>query len=113
MVLKYLNALSVESQNIEETLKNVYLDRKNNYEFFGSRGDLINKEISKISTSSSTIQVNTSDKNNFHFSITFSSGYGSGVLCKNTGMYFNNSLGEIELNPVSYTHLTLPTTLQV
>jgi len=102
MVLKYLNALSVESQNIEETLKNVYLDRQNNYEFFGSRGDLINNEISKISTSSSTIQVNTSDKNNFHFSITFSSGYGSGVLCKNTGMYFNNSLGEIELNPQGF-----------
>ena len=102
MVLKYLNALSVESQNIEEILKNVYLDRKNNYEFFGSRGDLINNEISKISTSSSTIQVNTSDKNNFHFSITFSSGYGSGVLCKNTGMYFNNSLGEIELNPQGF-----------
>ena len=59
-------------------------------------------EISKITPSSSTIQVNTSDKNNFHFSITFSSGYGSGVLCKNTGMFFNNSLGEIELNPQGF-----------
>ena len=34
--------------------------------------------------------------------ITFSSGYGSGVLCKNTGMYFNNSLGEVELNPQGF-----------
>jgi gamma-glutamyltranspeptidase/glutathione hydrolase len=39
---------------------------------------------------------------NNHFSITFSSGYGSGVLCQNTGMYFNNSLGEIELNPQGF-----------
>ena len=102
MVLKYLNALSIESENIEATLQNIYLDRKNNYEFFGNRGERINNEISKISKSPSTIQVNTSDKNNFHFSITFSSGYGSGVLCKNTGMYFNNSLGEIELNPQGF-----------
>ncbi len=34
MVLKYLKALSIESQNIEETLQNIYLDRQNNYEFF-------------------------------------------------------------------------------
>ena len=102
MVLKYLNALSIESQNIEETLQHIYLDRQNNYEFFGNRGELINNEILEISKSSSTIQVNTSDTNNFHFSITFSSGYGSGVLCKNTGMYFNNSLGEIELNPQGF-----------
>ena len=55
-----------------------------------------------LSQSSSTIQVNTSDDLNNHFSITFSSGYGSGVLCPNTGMYFNNSLGEIELNPQGF-----------
>ena len=42
------------------------------------------------------------DDLNNHFSITFSSGYGSGVICPNTGMYFNNSLGEIELNPQGF-----------
>ena len=102
MVLKYLEGLSIKSENKTEVLKNVYIDRQNNFEFFGERREFINKEINKISQSSSTIQVNTSDEANNHFSITFSSGYGSGVLCKNTGMYFNNSLGEVELNPQGF-----------
>ena len=102
MVLKYLEGLSIKSENKTEVLKNVYIDRQNNFEFFGERREFINKEINKISQSSSTIQTNTSDESNNHFSITFSSGYGSGVLCKNTGMYFNNSLGEVELNPQGF-----------
>ena len=102
MVLKYLEGLSINSENKTEVLKNVYIDRQDNFEFFGERTEFINKEINKISQSSSTIQANTSDEANNHFSITFSSGYGSGVLCKNTGMYFNNSLGEVELNPQGF-----------
>ena len=102
MVLKYLEGLSIKSENKTEVLKNVYIDRQNNFEFFGERREFINKEINKISQSSSTIQANTSDEANNHFPITFSSGYGSGVLCKNTGMYFNNSLGEVELNPQGF-----------
>ena len=102
MVLKYLEGLSIKSENKTEVLKNVYIDRQENFEFFGERREFINKEINKISQSSSTIQTNTSDEANNHFSITFSSGYGSGVLCKNTGMYFNNSLGEVELNPQGF-----------
>ena len=102
MVLKYLKGLSIKSENKTEVLKNVYIDRQDNFEFFGERREFINKEINKISQSSSTIQANTSDEANNHFSITFSSGYGSGVLCKNTGMYFNNSLGEVELNPQGF-----------
>ena len=102
MVLKYLDALSSNSENMIEILKNVYIDRENKYEFFGNRKDYISNEISKVTQSQSTIQVNTSDGSNNHFSITFSSGYGSGVLCPNTGMYFNNSLGEIELNPQGF-----------
>ena len=102
MVLKYLEGLSIKSDNKTEVLKNVYIDRQVNFEFFGERREFINKEINKISQSSSTIQTNTSDEANNHFSITFSSGYGSGVLCKNTGMYFNNSLGEVELNPQGF-----------
>ena len=102
MVLKYLEGLSIKSENKTEVLKNVYIDRQENFEFFGERRKFINKEINKISQSSSTIQTNTSDESNNHFSITFSSGYGSGVLCKNTGMYFNNSLGEVELNPQGF-----------
>ena len=102
MVLKYLEGLSIKSENKTEVLKNVYIDRQKNFEFFGERREFINNEINKISQSSSTIQANTSDEANNHFSITFSSGYGSGVLCKNTGMYFNNSLGEVELNPQGF-----------
>jgi len=100
MVLKYINELN-KGNNIEELI-NVYKNRKNNYEFFGDRQSYISQEILKLTKSSSTIQVNSSDELNNHFSITFSSGYGSGVLCKNTGMYFNNSLGEIELNPQGF-----------
>ena len=102
MVLKYLEGLSIKSDNKAEILKNVYIDRQKKYEFFGKRSEFINNEIIKITQSSSTIQANTSDEANNHFSITFSSGYGSGVLCKNTGMYFNNSLGEVELNPQGF-----------
>ena len=100
MVLKYIEELN--KGNSIQSLIEVYKSRKINYEFFGDRKDLINNEILNLSQSSSTIQVNTSDDLNNHFSITFSSGYGSGVLCPNTGMYFNNSLGEIELNPQGF-----------
>ena len=100
MVLKYIEKLS-KGVSIE-SLIDVYKNRKDSYEFFGDRKSFINKEIQNLTKSSSTIQVNTSDEMNNHFSTTFSSGYGSGVLCKNTGMYFNNSLGEIELNPQGF-----------
>ncbi len=100
MVLKYIEKLS-NGINIE-SLIDVYKNRKDHYEFFGNRESFINQEILNLTKSSSTIQVNTSDEMNNHFSTTFSSGYGSGVLCKNTGMYFNNSLGEIELNPQGF-----------
>ena len=63
MVLKYLNGLTGESDDLEQALKNVYLERQNKYEFFGGRRNVIDNEISKISQSSSTIQVNTSDEN--------------------------------------------------
>ena len=100
MVLKYIEELN-KGKSIQ-SLIDVYKTRKNNYEFFGDRQTIIKQEILNLSPSSSTIQVNTSDDLNNHFSITFSSGYGSGVLCPNTGMYFNNSLGEIELNPQGF-----------
>ena len=100
MVLKYIEELN-KGKSIQ-SLIDVYKTRKNNYKFFGDMQTIIKQEILNLSRSSSTIQVNTSDDLNNHFSITFSSGYGSGVLCPNTGMYFNNSLGEIELNPQGF-----------
>ena len=67
MVLKYLHALASDEIKIKENLMQVYEDRKNHYEFFGSRSTFIDNEITKISQSSSTIQVNTSDELNNHF----------------------------------------------
>lgn len=102
MVLKYLEVLNLNTDNKVKLLENLYNARKNNYEFFGDRAVFVKKEIKNIISSPSTIHIGTSDTRNNHFSLTFSSGYGSGVLCKNTGMYFNNSLGEIELNPQGF-----------
>jgi len=101
MVLKYLQALE-HSYSILNAFREVYLERKTKYEKFGNRQGLIKSEIKKMTQSPSTIQISTSDEENNHFSLTFSSGYGSGVQCKNTGMFFNNSLGEIELNPQGF-----------
>ena len=50
MVLKYLNALSSNSENMMELLQNVYIDRENNYEFFGNRNEYISNEIRKVNS---------------------------------------------------------------
>ena len=78
------------------------MDRKNNYEVFNNRQKMITDEILKAKSSPSTIQFSVSDTDNNHFALTVSSGYGCGLLCPRTGMYFNNSLGEIELNPQGF-----------
>ena len=102
MVLKYLNVLQSNVEDLISELHKVYIDRKDNFETFDDRTDMITNEISKAITSPSTIQFSISDTKNNHFSLTVSSGYGSGLLCPQTGMYFNNSLGEIELNPQGF-----------
>ena len=102
MVLNYLNTYLDNPNNIEKQLQDTYLYRKNKLETFYDRQSIVANNIDKLQSSPSTIQVNTSDESNNHFSITFSSGYGSGVQCKRTGMYLNNSLGEIELNPQGF-----------
>ena len=102
MVLRYLDIFNNNHEDITKELIDTYIYRKDNLEFFGDRKDKISNDIKKITSSPSTVQVSTSDTDNNHFSITFSSGYGSGVVCKNTGMYFNNSLGELELNPQGF-----------
>ncbi len=75
MVLKYLDALTSNSENMMKLLQNVYIDRENNYEFFGNRKEYISNEIKKVTQSPSTIQVNT-QMTPQPLSITFSSGYG-------------------------------------
>ena len=102
MVLKYLEALDNNSNNLVKDLHDVYMDRKNHYEVFNNRQKMITDEILKAKSSPSTIQFSVSDTDNNHFALTVSSGYGCGLLCPRTGMYFNNSLGEIELNPQGF-----------
>ncbi len=52
--------------------------------------------------SPSTIHVSAVDAAGSACSITMSAGYGSGVIAPGTGIWLNNSLGEIELNAAGY-----------
>lgn len=49
--------------------------------------------------SPSTIHVSTLDAAGLACAVTASSGYGSGILVPGTGIWLNNCLGELELNP--------------
>ena len=80
-----------------------YLEDKN--------GDLIEQEVARLllmaaqddwqhlTKSPSTIHISAVDSDGLACSISASSGYGSGVMAKGTGLWLNNSLGEIELHP--------------
>jgi gamma-glutamyltranspeptidase/glutathione hydrolase len=56
-------------------------------------------------SSPSTIHISAVDGNGLACAITASAGYGSGVMITGTGLWLNNSLGEIELNPQGIYHL--------
>ncbi len=56
----------------------------------------------KLLASPSTIHVSAVDSEGRGCSITASAGYGSGVMVAGTGLWLNNSLGEIELHPEGY-----------
>ncbi len=49
--------------------------------------------------SPSTVHVSALDEDGLGCAVTASSGYGSGVLVPGTGIWLNNCLGELELNP--------------
>lgn len=49
--------------------------------------------------SPSTIHTSAIDESGLACAATFSAGYGSGVMPPGTGIWLNNSLGELELNP--------------
>lgn len=53
----------------------------------------------QLTKSPSTIHVSAVDSDGLACSISASSGYGSGVMPGGTGLWLNNSLGEIELHP--------------
>lgn len=53
-----------------------------------------------LTSSPSTIHASAVDTGGLACSITTSAGYGSGVMIPGTGLWLNNSLGEVELFPV-------------
>ena len=53
----------------------------------------------QLTKSPSTIHISAVDSDGLACSISASSGYGSGVIAGGTGLWLNNSLGEIELHP--------------
>ena len=57
--------------------------------------------LQQLLTSPSTIHISAVDKSGLACSITASAGYGSGVMISGTGLWLNNSLGEIDLHPHS------------
>ncbi len=61
--------------------------------------------------SPSTIHTSAVDINGIACSISASAGYGSGVMIEGTGLWLNNSLGEIELHPNTETSLMSGTRL--
>lgn len=50
----------------------------------------------------STVHISTLDEDGLACAVTASSGYGSGVLVPGTGIWLNNCLGELELNPLGF-----------
>ncbi len=59
-------------------------------------------DLSAVERSPSTVHTSTADTDGNGCSITLSAGYGSGALVPGTGMYLNNSLGEVELMAEEY-----------
>jgi len=57
--------------------------------------------------SPSTVHISTLDSVGLACAVTASSGYGSGIMVPGTGIWLNNCLGEMELNPRGY-HGLLP-----
>ncbi len=61
--------------------------------------DLIDREGLGVLESGSTAQISTVDDAGRACALTISSGYGSGMIARGTGIWLNNCLGEQELNP--------------
>jgi gamma-glutamyltranspeptidase/glutathione hydrolase len=56
-------------------------------------------DLSRLLGSPSTAHVSAVDSDGTGCAITVSAGYGSGMMVAGTGIWLNNSLGELELNP--------------
>jgi gamma-glutamyltranspeptidase/glutathione hydrolase len=59
-------------------------------------------EVGRLLESGSTTHVSSVDSEGRACSVTASAGYGSGVMVPGTGIWLNNSLGELELHPKGF-----------
>lgn len=59
-------------------------------------------DFGRLMTSGSTTHVSAVDSDGRACAITASAGYGSGVMVPGTGIWLNNSLGELELHPKGF-----------
>lgn len=59
-------------------------------------------DLQALLASGSTTHVSAVDSNGLGCSITASAGYGSGAMVAGTGIWLNNSLGELELHPKGF-----------
>jgi gamma-glutamyltranspeptidase/glutathione hydrolase len=60
--------------------------------------DLVDRDHLAVLESGSTVHVSATDSDGGACSVTVSSGYGSGMIARGTGIWLNNCLGEQELN---------------
>lgn len=60
---------------------------------------LVAEQPRAVLESGSTAHVSTTDELGHACAVTISSGYGSGMVARDTGIWLNNCLGEQELNP--------------
>ena len=59
-------------------------------------------DVGRLLESGSTTHVSSVDSEGRACSVTASAGYGSGVMVPGTGIWLNNSLGELELHPKGF-----------
>ncbi len=69
----------------------------------------VDRDHLAVLESGSTAHVSATDRSGTACAVTFSSGYGSGMIAAGTGIWLNNCLGEQELNPAGL-HAAVPGT---
>ena len=88
----------IEAQTSVMQFRNRYLDRSDEPGRDIARLLNIAGSMPSALASPSTVHTSAVDANGLACAITASAGYGSGVMPPGTGIWMNNSLGEVELN---------------
>jgi gamma-glutamyltranspeptidase/glutathione hydrolase len=73
--------------------------------------DLVDRDHLGVLESGSTAHVSATDSGGTACAVTVSSGYGAGMIARDTGIWLNNCLGEQELNPLGLHRLAPGTRL--